>query len=349
MSSKITLDQETFKALAADTRIDILKRLSEHKLTLTDLSTATKMSPSTIKEHLDRLVAAGLIEQMESETKWKYYRLTPKGEGILSPYETKVWILLATSVFTLVGAGMGLASRMGKTISTSASSLLPKLPLRSAISKSAKDGIMEAAPGVDTISNAQGLQAEAIAKTVEAVSTSVTTTLSPVTTTLADAIQKNAGWMFDDGDHDIVKEVALKKSGTLVDSMPDAEMRLYQASSDQIGRMYKTAENSIPPTLDAINSTIDAFEGEVSNALDKVADSIPIIEVADTVTTTLVSPVTATLTQAIAQTSAPQIFYDPWMWAFGSLLVISFFGIVLGISRIYAIRRQGEEPPVSDD
>ena len=31
MSDKITLDRETFKALAADTRVDILKKLGEHK------------------------------------------------------------------------------------------------------------------------------------------------------------------------------------------------------------------------------------------------------------------------------------------------------------------------------
>jgi DNA-binding transcriptional ArsR family regulator len=68
------------------------------------------MSPSTIKEHLERLSAAGLIAQEEGDTKWKYYRLTDKGKSIIKPYETRVWIMLAVSlmflgasVYSLVG------------------------------------------------------------------------------------------------------------------------------------------------------------------------------------------------------------------------------------------------------
>ncbi len=113
MSDKLTLDRETFKVLAADTRIDILKRLSEHKLTLTDLSERMGMSPSTIKEHLDRLVEVGLIEQMDRGTKWKYYRLTSKGKDIVSPQETKVWILLGTSLLVMAGAALSLFTKLG--------------------------------------------------------------------------------------------------------------------------------------------------------------------------------------------------------------------------------------------
>ncbi len=112
MGSKITLDRETFKALAADTRVDILKRLSEHKLTLTDLSEKTGMSPSTIKEHLDRLVEVGLIEVIEAGTKWKYYRLTYKGENIVTPQQTNVWIVLGTSALLLAGSALSFFSSM---------------------------------------------------------------------------------------------------------------------------------------------------------------------------------------------------------------------------------------------
>jgi len=112
MSDKITLDRETFKVLAADTRVDILKRLAEHKLTLTDLAEQMSMSPSTIKEHLDRLVEVGLIEQMDRGMKWKYYRLTSKGMNILSPNETSVWILLGTSALVLAGSALSIFWRM---------------------------------------------------------------------------------------------------------------------------------------------------------------------------------------------------------------------------------------------
>lgn len=109
---KITIDRETFKALAADSRIEILKKLEEHKLTLTDLTEKLDMSPSTVKEHLDRLASAGLIEPIPGDTKWKYYRLTRKGRNILNPYETKVWFALALSMVALVGVIYNLFGRI---------------------------------------------------------------------------------------------------------------------------------------------------------------------------------------------------------------------------------------------
>ena len=102
MEDKITLDRETFRALAVDTRINILKKLDdEHQLTLTDLAERLGMAPSTIKEHLERLVEVGLIEQIDKGTKWKYYRLTRKGKQLLNPYEKKVWIVLSASMLLL--------------------------------------------------------------------------------------------------------------------------------------------------------------------------------------------------------------------------------------------------------
>ncbi|VVB53643.1 Putative arsenical resistance operon repressor ArsR2 [uncultured archaeon] len=116
MDDKITLDRDTFKALAVDTRVEILKRLDDHKATLTDLTSDLSMSPSTVKEHLDKLLAAGLIEQEPSEAKWKYYRLTRKGKSVVHPRETAVWVLLGISAFMgllwtfrLIGRIQGLA------------------------------------------------------------------------------------------------------------------------------------------------------------------------------------------------------------------------------------------------
>lgn len=101
MGRKITLDRKTFKVLASDTRINILKKLDERQQTLTDLVEEFDMSPSTIKEHLDKLVSAGLIKQIDEGMKWKYYQLTRKGENILNPYEKKVWIILTTALIGL--------------------------------------------------------------------------------------------------------------------------------------------------------------------------------------------------------------------------------------------------------
>jgi len=96
------LDRETFRALAVDTRVEILKRLDdEYQLTLTDLSQRMGMAPSTIKEHLERLVEVDLIKQVDRGTKWKYYRLTGKGKQLLNPYEKRVWIVLSTTLLLL--------------------------------------------------------------------------------------------------------------------------------------------------------------------------------------------------------------------------------------------------------
>jgi len=127
MSDKITLDRETFKVLAADTRVDILKMLGEHKLTLTDISQKTGMSPSTVKEHLERLVEVGLIEQEDRGMKWKYYRLTNKGRNIISPYEMKVWILLGTTLLILAGSLLSLTFKMAFYMQPMAAKAAPQM------------------------------------------------------------------------------------------------------------------------------------------------------------------------------------------------------------------------------
>lgn len=116
MDEKITLDRETFRALAVDTRIEILKRLDDRQHTLTDLAEALNMSPSTIKEHLDKLLSAGLIRQIDKGMKWKYYRLTFKGGRVVNPHETQVWIILATSAISLFAVTYKFMQDMEKLI-----------------------------------------------------------------------------------------------------------------------------------------------------------------------------------------------------------------------------------------
>ena len=100
---KITLDKESFKALASDTRVAILKSLGKRRKMLTELSKQLEMSPSTVKEHMDNLSKAGLVVQIDDGHKWKYYELTSKGKNILHPEETKIWILLSISILAMIG------------------------------------------------------------------------------------------------------------------------------------------------------------------------------------------------------------------------------------------------------
>lgn len=101
MSDSITLDRKAFRALSSDTRINILKILKERRMTLSELAKAFGMSPSTIKEHLDALSSAELVEQKDEGRKWKYYELTKKGSNFLSPSETKVFFILGASMLAL--------------------------------------------------------------------------------------------------------------------------------------------------------------------------------------------------------------------------------------------------------
>jgi len=106
MDGRIVLDDKSFKALSADSRISILKSLNERRRTLSELSQKLDLGNSTIKEHCDILVNAELIRQMDEGRKWKYYELTQKGKQILSPNlmeEVKVLIVLCLGVFAIGG------------------------------------------------------------------------------------------------------------------------------------------------------------------------------------------------------------------------------------------------------
>jgi ArsR family transcriptional regulator len=106
MDDVITLDRKSFEALAADSRVRVLKSLAQRRKTLSELSQEIGLSNSTMKEHLDVLVSAGLAVQMDEGRKWKYYELTRKGKGIFVPAhkEVKVLIMLALSVLLVVGS-----------------------------------------------------------------------------------------------------------------------------------------------------------------------------------------------------------------------------------------------------
>jgi len=101
--SKITLDINAFKALASDTRLDILRTLDGKKMSLKDISNATNLKKATLHEHLSKLNEAGLIKKKEREGhKWVYYKLSWKGESLLHPDNTKIVVLFATTFIALL-------------------------------------------------------------------------------------------------------------------------------------------------------------------------------------------------------------------------------------------------------
>ncbi len=103
--STITLDQESFKALASEVRVDILKKLDERRQTVTDLSGLLNLSKPTLLEHLEKLQAAGLVKRVDEGRKWIYYELSPKGKKLLHPEKVAI-VLALSSVVVLAAVGL---------------------------------------------------------------------------------------------------------------------------------------------------------------------------------------------------------------------------------------------------
>jgi DNA-binding transcriptional ArsR family regulator len=100
--TKITLDRETFKALASDTRLDILKTLDGKHLGLNEIAKVSNLNKATLHEHLTKLHEAGLIKRTERDGhKWVYYKLTWKGESLLHPENAKIVVLFTTTFVAL--------------------------------------------------------------------------------------------------------------------------------------------------------------------------------------------------------------------------------------------------------
>ena len=104
MPAEIILTKSEFKAFSSDIRIQIVKLLQKRNHTLSELSKKINLSNPNIKQHLEKLVKAGIVKQIDEGRKWKYYSLTKKGKEILEPEEDrKILIILTVSFLALVG------------------------------------------------------------------------------------------------------------------------------------------------------------------------------------------------------------------------------------------------------
>ena len=123
--SKVTLDMSTFKALASDTRLDILRALDGKKMGLKDISQATKLNKATLHEHLTKLNEAGLVKRKEREGhKWVYYKLTWKGECLLHPENTRIVVLFSATFVALAAGIIQMINYVKGTIVSQASNIV---------------------------------------------------------------------------------------------------------------------------------------------------------------------------------------------------------------------------------
>jgi DNA-binding transcriptional ArsR family regulator len=111
------IDRKTLKALAADTRLEILKSLSKRRKMPSELSKELKLATSTITEHLDRLEEADLIRREETGHKWIYYQLTEKGENLIRPKVPVQFILVLSVSVIIILAGFVYINSSGANIS----------------------------------------------------------------------------------------------------------------------------------------------------------------------------------------------------------------------------------------
>ena len=110
MEEPVTIvDRDVLKVLSVDTRMDIIKELSQGDRTPSDLGKRLKKSSSTIVEHLEMLTKAGLVKKVEQPgKKWIFYTLTEKGYGIISSRSRRLIIILTSSFFGLFLGGAGI-------------------------------------------------------------------------------------------------------------------------------------------------------------------------------------------------------------------------------------------------
>lgn len=132
---KITLDAETFKALASTTRLTVLRALDQRRKTLTELARDLELNKATVHEHLQLLASANLIRKRDDEgRKWIYYELTWQGQRLMHPQETTTFnvllglgILAAGGGVTMLGRALGwwLEAHQGLATENSPTGLSP--------------------------------------------------------------------------------------------------------------------------------------------------------------------------------------------------------------------------------
>lgn len=107
------LDRDVLKVLSADTRMDILKMLSDGGRTPSFVAKKLKKSDPTIIGHLKALEEAGLVKRTNAPgKKWVFYSLTERGTGIVSSKSRRLVVILGLSVFALFGSIGSFAASM---------------------------------------------------------------------------------------------------------------------------------------------------------------------------------------------------------------------------------------------
>lgn len=105
MPEDLPLEPDLIELLASDTRREILGRLKEERMTVTELARELDLRKATVHEHLKKLVEADVVTRDEDDRLWVYYDLAPRGKRMLNPNRTRFYLVVGVGVLAaLVGA-----------------------------------------------------------------------------------------------------------------------------------------------------------------------------------------------------------------------------------------------------
>lgn len=113
------ITKSTIKALASDTRLEMLRLLSQRRKIPADIAKLLKLAPSTVNEHLKILEEEGLVRRKETGHKWIYFEITEKGRSLVQPRSPMQFVIILGlgALMMLVGGFRSLISG-GETFAT---------------------------------------------------------------------------------------------------------------------------------------------------------------------------------------------------------------------------------------
>ncbi len=99
------ITKSTIKALASDTRLEILRILSQRRKIAADLAKMLDLAPSTVNGHLKILEEEGLVKRKETGHKWIYFEITEKGKSLVKPRSPMQFIIILSLGFLMIFFG----------------------------------------------------------------------------------------------------------------------------------------------------------------------------------------------------------------------------------------------------
>jgi DNA-binding transcriptional ArsR family regulator len=100
----MNLDKADMKVLSSDTRVEILRALTDRRKMPSELARELGIKPSTVVEHLKILKKSGMVTKIHTGHKWKYYDLSKKGANLIRPkFPVQFAIILTIGLIMIIG------------------------------------------------------------------------------------------------------------------------------------------------------------------------------------------------------------------------------------------------------